>query len=94
MTATRIVELDDGSSVLETLDFRSEFSFEDFAEWITAALRVQPKSGVIVADMQPFTFDWEGSTFDAAWSDDHGCFVKAPFGQTAQLRALQSALAA
>lgn len=94
MTATRIVELGDESTVLETFDFRSEFAFDEFSEWIGQTLRLQPDCGIIREDMPPFSFDWNGPTFQAAWSEEHGCFIKAPPGFAGQLRQMQSALAA
>ncbi len=88
MSATKIVTLKDGAFVLETFDFRSEFAFSDFAWWISEQLHLSP-SGTAV---QPFCFDWDGSAFEAAWTLEHGCHIKANCGLQDQLRKLQLAL--
>ncbi|WP_439539191.1 hypothetical protein [Sphingomonas sp.] len=93
MSVTRIVCLDDGRSILETFDFRSEFSFDDFAVWISDCLEIRPEGVALGDDMQPFSFFWDGELFEAAWTDDNGCFIRAPNGGWDKLKAMQSALA-
>jgi len=92
MTAAKITQLDDGTSILETFDFRSEFAFDDFASWIADKLRIHPISGEIGTNMEPFSFEWGGSVFEAAWNDEHGCFIAATGGPNEVLAELQSAL--
>ncbi|MFA6113412.1 MAG: hypothetical protein WC729_05455 [Sphingomonas sp.] len=92
VSTTRIVTLDDGAPVLETFDFRSEFAFDDFASWIAERLNIHPTSGEIGEDMEPFSFQWGGSTSEAGWSDEHGCFITATADLKDQLQMIQSAL--
>jgi hypothetical protein len=92
MTATKITVLGDGTSVLETLDFRSEFVFNDFASWVCETLDVRPIAGEIREDMEPFRFEWNGSAFDVGWNEEHGCFVAATGERANLLREMQVAL--
>jgi|GEM_PF-6377017 hypothetical protein len=93
MTATKIVELDDGRVLLETFDYRSEFSFDDFAAWIAQALAIEANGARIGEDTEPFQFDFLGSTFRAAYDDEHGCVVEAPATLRRELEELQKKLA-
>jgi hypothetical protein len=92
MTATKITALDDGTPVLETFDFRSEFAFDDFASWVAETLDVRPISGEIQDDMEPFSFEWNGSLFSAGWNDEHGCFISTATERKDLLRQMQGAL--
>ena len=92
MTATKITTLADGTAILETFDYRSEFAFDDFVCWIADTLGIHPVSGEIEEDMEPFDFEWRGSIFKARWDDDHGCFVEALAQQIDLLRQMQSEL--
>ena len=92
MTATRIFELEDGSSVLETFDFRSEFAFDDFAEWIAETLHVRPERPDTEGEMEPFSFEWRGSIYEGAYSEEWGCFIKAAPELNDQLRQMQAVL--
>ena len=92
MTATKITTLDDGSSVLETFDYRSEFAFDDFASWIADTLIINLISGEIGDDTEPFSFEWSGFVFQAAWNNQHGCFIALADGPNEALRQIQSAL--
>ena len=92
MTATKISILDDGTPVLETFDFRSEFAFDEFASWVTEALDVHPIAGEIGDDMEPFRFVWNGSIFNAGWNDEHGCFIAATTELKDLLRQMRGAL--
>lgn len=93
MTATKITVLDDGTSVLETFDFRSEFAFDEFASWVCETLDVRPIASEIRDDMEPFKFEWNGSAFDAGWNDEHGCFIATTIERANLLQKMQAALA-
>lgn len=92
MTATKITTREDGTPILETWDFRSEFAFDDFASWLADSLGIQPASGEVGEDMEPFSFEWNSAVFEAAWNDEHGCFVAVTGGQHAMLGQMQKAL--
>lgn len=92
MTTTKITELNDGTSVLETYDFRSEFVFDEFASWVCETLDVRPIAGEIREDMEPFEFEWNGSAFEAGWNDELGCFIAAMGKRANLLRQMQAAL--
>jgi hypothetical protein len=87
------VRLDDGGSVLETYDFRSRPFFDEFARWVLESLNIRPISGQIRDEMEPFSFVWDGSVFEAASDDKCGCFIRAPLGLEDKLRSLQARLA-
>lgn len=93
MSATKLVSVEGGNTLLETFDFRSEFSFDDFVEWIGETLNVRPLGGIITEDMEPFEFVYRNSLFRAAWSDERGCYIEAGPASHADLEALQKALA-
>ena len=93
MSATKISRRTDGNLVLETFDYRSEFVFDDFAQWISEQLDILPSDGSISEDMEPFHFTWDGGVFEAGWSDEHGCFVGADAKLEHKLKAMQNALA-
>lgn len=93
MSATKISHLTDGSLVLETFDYRSEFSFDDFAQWISEQLNILPSDGSLSEDMEPFHFNWDGDIFEAGWNDEHGCFIGADPKLEQKLKAIQAALA-
>lgn len=92
MPAIKITEFGDGTSVLETFDFRSEFVFDDFASWVCEALDVRPIAGEIREDMEPFKFEWNGSVFDVGWNDERGCFIAATGERANLLRKMQTTL--
>ncbi len=92
MSATKLVELPTGNSLLETFDFRSEFSFDDFAQWICGVLNVHPLGGIVTEDMEPFEFPYRNSLLRAGWSEEHGCYIEAGSESRQDLEALQLAL--
>lgn len=92
MTATKITILGDGTPVLETFDFRSEFALDDFASWVAETLDIHPLSGEIRDDMKPFEFEWNGSVFKVDWNDELGCFIAATAERQGLLRQMQAAL--
>ena len=88
----RQATLNDGSAVLEAFDYRSEFAFDDFTSWIADTLIINPISGEIGDNTEPFSFEWSGSVFKAAWNDLHGCFIALADGPNEALRQIQGAL--
>jgi hypothetical protein len=44
--------------------------------------------------MVPFSFEWNGLVFNAAWNDEHGCFISPAGGPGETLRQMQRALSA
>jgi hypothetical protein len=92
LTTTKLSTSSDGSTVLETFDFRLEFAFDDFASWIADRLDIHPVYGRIIEDMQPFEFEWNGAVFKADWSDQLGCFIGTVDDQQEALKQMQIAL--
>jgi hypothetical protein len=92
LSATGIKDLPDGRVLLETFDFRSEFAFEEFVEWIAEALNVRPRPCGGAEVPAPILFDFEGMTWRAAWSDEYGCHVEGPASQRTNLERMQAAL--
>jgi hypothetical protein len=94
VTATKLVPLANGNILLETVDYRSEFAFDDFADWISSTLEVRPVGGIVTEDMEPFDFVFRDSVFHAGWNDEHGCYVEAGPNSRLELEEMQRALTA
>lgn len=92
MTATRVTALDDGTPILETFDFRSEFAFDEFASWLAENLGIHAIVDEPRVEIEPFDFQWNGLGFRAAWDDEHGCFIAAIGGSSEALAQIQRAI--
>ncbi len=93
MTTTKVVIIADGCSALETFDYRSQYSLEDFAIWVSQRLRISFGEHHFGEEAQPCDFEWEGSIFTIRWSDERGSHIIAAPGLDHQLRSMQKMLA-
>ncbi len=72
---TKLTSTNDGRLRIETQDYRSEFSFEDFCSDCAQSLDVRLMPVRPDDETSPRSFTFDGHAFLAAWEDAHGSHV-------------------
>lgn len=93
MSATKISTPDAQRVLIETFDYRSEFSCDDFCDWVSQALNVSLIQSELTDGYSPRHFEFEGQKFVIGWDDEHGCFIEGKPTQRTTLDRVQSILA-
>jgi hypothetical protein len=92
VSATHIHAPDEHRLIIETFDYRSEFSFDDFCDWLSETLKVAPERLDQGNELAPRPFKFEGNSFSAAWSDEFGSHIEGRGSQRQQLERIQAIL--